>query len=99
MKLTVRLFLGSGNKSFVSIKTVFETPFRNFELVSDHPLKIPLFALSVTVYRAISRQFAGKVHATIPKGIVGGFEFTVLQKISERVAREALDVCLRVLQK
>ena len=83
----------------MSIKTVFETPFRNFELVSDHPSKIPLFALSVTLYRAISRQFAGKVHATIPKGIVGGFEFTVLQKISERVAREALDVCLRVLQK
>ena len=24
-------------------------------------------------------KVVGKVHATIPKGIVGGFEFTVLQ--------------------
>ena len=29
---------------------------------------------------AISREVVGKVHATIPKVIVGGFEFTVLQR-------------------
>ena len=39
-----------------------------------------------------------KVHATIPKGIVGGFEFTVLQRNFERMAGEAMDVCLRVLK-
>ena len=56
--------------------------FRNSELVSDLPLKIPLYALSVTLYTAISRKVVGKVHATIPKGIMDGFEFTcVLKKI------------------
>ena len=50
------------------------------ELVSDLPLKIPLYALSVTLYTAISRKVVGKVHATIPKGIMGGFEFTFLPK-------------------
>ena len=34
-----------------------------------------------------------KVHATTPKGIVGGFEFTVFQRI-ERMAEEAMDICL-----
>ena len=31
-------------------------------------------------YTAISRRVREKVHMTIPKGIVGGFEFTVLQR-------------------
>ena len=31
-------------------------------------------------YTAISRRLSEKVHATIPKGIVGGFEFTVFQR-------------------
>ena len=76
--MTVRLFSGSGNKSFVSVKTVFQ--IRKSELVSDIPLKIPLYALSVTLYTAISRKVVGTVHATIPKGIMGGFEFTFLPK-------------------
>ena len=29
-------------------------------------------------YTAISRKVVGKKHATIPKGFVGGFEFSVL---------------------
>ena len=32
------------------------------------------------MYTAISRKVVGKVHATTSKGIVGGFEFTVLQR-------------------
>ena len=36
------------------------------------------------------------MHATIPIVIVGGFEFTVFQ--FERMARETMDVCLRVLK-
>ena len=36
-------------------------------------------------------RLSEKVHATIPKGIVGGFEFTVLSKKFERMAREAMD--------
>ena len=38
------------------------------------------------------------MHATIPKGTVGGFEFTVLSKKFERMAAEAMDICLRVLK-
>ena len=43
-------------------------------------------------------RLSEKVHATIPKGIVGGFEFTVLSKKFKRMAREAMDMCLRVLK-
>ena len=39
-----------------------------------------------------------KVHATIPIGIVGGFELTVFQKKIERIAREAMDICFPVLK-
>ena len=40
-----------------------------------------------------------KVHATTPKGLVGGFEFTVFfLKKFERMAGEAMDVCLWVLK-
>ena len=39
-------------------------------------------------------RLSEKVHATIPKGIVGGFGFTVLQRNFERMAGEAMDVCL-----
>ena len=31
-------------------------------------------------YTAISRKVVRKVHATIPKGIVGGFQFTVVKR-------------------
>ena len=50
------------------------------------PLKIQLFR---------ERLFEN-VHATIPIVIVGGFEFTVFQ--FERMARETMNVCLRVLK-
>ena len=36
-------------------------------------------------------RLSEKVHATIPKGIVGGFEITVLDRSFERMAREAID--------
>ena len=50
-------------------------------------------------YSYFEEGFSDKVHATTPKGIVGGFEFTVFSKKIERIAREALDVCLRLLKK
>ena len=34
----------------------------------------------LNTFTAISRKVVGKMLATIPKGIVGGFEFTVLQR-------------------
>ena len=49
-------------------------------------------------------RLSDKVHATIPKGILGGFEFAVLQRnLKEWHERPwtyamALDVCLRVLK-
>ena len=51
------------------------------------------------VYIQLFRErLSQKVHATIPKVIVGGFEFTVLSKKFERMTREAIDVCWRVLK-
>ena len=39
------------------------------------------------------------MHTTIPKGIVGGFEFTVLQRnLKDLMAWEAMDVCLWMLK-
>ena len=43
-------------------------------------------------------RLSEKVHATIPKGIVGGFEFTVLQRKLKELARKAMKMCLRVLK-
>ena len=42
-------------------------------------------------------RLSEKVSATIPKGIVGGFEFTVLQRNLKELARKAMKMCLRVL--
>ena len=39
-----------------------------------------------------------KVHATISKGIVGGFELTVLQRNLKEFARKAMKMRLRVLK-
>ena len=38
------------------------------------------------------------MHATIPKGVVGGFEFSVLQRNLKELARKAMEVCFRVLK-
>ena len=43
-------------------------------------------------------RLAKKVHATIPKGIVGGFKFTVLQRNLKELARKTMQMCLRVLK-
>ena len=43
-------------------------------------------------------RLSEKVHTTIPKGIVGGFEFTVLQRNLKELARKAMEMCLRVLK-
>ena len=38
------------------------------------------------------------MHATMPKGIVGNTEFTQSSTKFERMAQEAMDVCLRALK-
>ena len=50
--------------------------------------------LDIQLFR---ERLSEKVHATIPKGIVGGFEFTVLQRNLKELARKATKMCLRVL--
>ena len=39
-----------------------------------------------------------KVHATIPKGIVGGFKYTALKINLKELVRKAVEMCLRVLK-
>ena len=39
-----------------------------------------------------------KVHATIPKGIVGSFEFSVFQRNLKELARKAMEMSLRMLK-
>ena len=43
-------------------------------------------------------RLSEKVNATIPKGIVGGFEFSVLQRNLKELARKAMEMCFRVLK-
>ena len=43
-------------------------------------------------------RLSGKVHATILKGIVGGFEFSFFQRNLKELARKAMEMCLRVLK-
>ena len=50
-----------------------------------------------TWIQLFQERLSKKVHATIPKGIVGGFEFTVLQRNLKELARKAMKMCLRVL--
>ena len=50
--------------------------------------------LGIQLFR---ERLSEKVHATIPKSIVGGFEFTVLQRNLKELARKAMKMCLRVL--
>ena len=48
-----------------------------------------MYLLYIQLFR---ERLSEKVHATISKGLVGGFEFTVLLRNFERMAREAMDI-------
>ena len=50
------------------------------------------------VIQLFRERLSEKVHATIPKGIVGGFEFSVLPRNLKELSRKAMDVCFRVLK-
>ena len=43
------------------------------------------------IIQIFRKRLSEKVYATIPKGIVGGFEISVLHRNFERMAREAMD--------
>ena len=53
------------------------------------------YFLSIQLFR---EKLSEKVHATIPKGIVGGFEFSFLQRNLKELARKAMEMCFRVLK-
>ena len=50
---------------------------------------------SIQLFR---EKLSEKVHATVPKGIVGGFKFTVLERNLKELVRKAVEMCLRVLK-
>ena len=52
----------------------------------------------IVVIQLFRERLSEKVHATIPKGIVGGFEFSVFQRNLKELARKAMEMCLRVLK-
>ena len=81
------LFIGEKSfKIFLSIEICFTSPIPSFMVQIQLNLKVPgLFRLLYSVGSWLNTQLflerlSGKVHATIPEGIVGGFELTVLQR-------------------
>ena len=54
------------------------------------------YFLSIQLFR---ERLSEKVHATIPKGIVGGFEFSVLQRNLKELARKAMECVFECLRK
>ena len=59
------------------------------------PAEAALFFLSIQLFR---ERLSEKAHATVPKGIVGGFEFSVLQRNLKELARKAMEMYFRVLE-
>ena len=59
---------------------------------------VPVNRSTCLCIQLFRERLSEKEHATIPKGIVGGFEFTVLLKKFEKMTREAMDLCLKVLK-
>ena len=54
--------------------------------------------LEVVRIQLFRERLSEKVHPTIPKGIVGGFELTFLQRNLKEFARKAMKMRLRVLK-
>ena len=52
----------------------------------------------ILLIQLFRERLSVKVHATILKGIVGGFEFSVFQRNLKELARKAMEMCLRVLK-
>ena len=62
-------------------------------------LRFFIKSLSSSLHIQLSRErLSGKVHATILKGIVGGFEFFFFQRNLKELAQKAMEMCLRVLK-
>ena len=63
--------------------------------VFDYRMVILYGEIGATLCIQLFRErLSEKVHATIPKGIVGGFEFTVLQRNLKELVRKAMEMGL-----
>ena len=58
-------------------------------------ITIVLYCSNIQLFR---ERLSEKVHATIPKGIVGGFEFSILRRNLKELARKAMEMCFLVLK-
>ena len=61
-------------------------------------LRMSTINLNTARIQLFRERLSEKVHATFPKGIVGGFEFSVLQRNLKELARKAMEMCFRVLE-
>ena len=52
----------------------------------------------LVIIQLFRERLSEKVHATIPTGIVGGFEFSVFQRNLKELTRKAMEMCFRVLK-
>ena len=72
---------------------------REKECLSNQRIENSCLANSPTVYIQLFRErLSEKVRTTIPKGIVGGFEFTVLQRKLIEWHERPWNICLRVVK-
>ena len=59
------------------VKNIIIILFTHFKRIILHMLVVVFRNANIQLFR---ERLSEKVHATIPKGIVGGFEFTVVQR-------------------
>ena len=72
--------------------------FPRFEQCWIVPCFIALLTRRSRYIQLFRERLSGKVHATILKGIVGGFEFSFFQRNCKKLARKAMEMCLPVLK-
>ena len=58
-------------------------------------MKFWIYEKHIQLFR---ETLSGKVHATILKGIVGGFEFSFFHRNLKELTGKAMEMCLRVLE-
>ena len=61
-------------------------------------IRMSTVKLNTDCIQLFRERLSRKVHATILKGIVGGFEFSFIQRNWKELERKAMEVCLRVLK-
>ena len=84
----------SNNPKNCSVQRAFFLPSR-VTIKSDALFEFSQVAQVMQLFR---ERLSQKVHATIPKGIVGGFEWTVLQRNLKEWHGMFAMICLRLLK-